>query len=68
MVLTYVIVSVYFAAGVAWAIWVRPSFDRDDEWLAAASFVVLLWGPMAIALVGVRVYHELVTWHRRRTR
>lgn len=66
--IAYVLVSLYLATGVACALWARPSFERDDEWLAAASFLVIAWGPTAIALIIVRVYHEIATWYRRRTR
>lgn len=62
--LGYLIGFLYLAIGVGFAIWIRSSFDREDEWLAAAPIVTLFWFLIACAVVGAKLYYDIRHWWR----
>lgn len=55
----YVLTLSYLGIGLWWAIWARRWFVRDDEWLAAASALTVIWLPMVVGMLAVATVRKV---------
>ena len=64
----YVIVTIYIGIGTWVTLKLREPNDTDSEWFGTAPAVIIFWLPLAIALLGVRAWHDIRSVYRRRHR
>ncbi|MEX2444460.1 MAG: hypothetical protein WD492_12695 [Alkalispirochaeta sp.] len=57
--MTGLLVFLYFAGGLAFALWVRPGWDPPDEWWRLLAIMILAGVPLWIGLIAVRVWQEV---------